>query len=126
MSSESQPKNAMPAPQSPAPISADSPVVVRGGRTSSVAYEASFDNIVRLIGSLRRQEVSGDEYNVTKALAGPFRVGGLLVLLQEPLGNHPWSKGADTVVSSCPTLNMLNEAICVASNGVLNLINHVS
>jgi hypothetical protein len=50
----------------------------------------------------------------------------LLVLLQEPLWNHPWAESVDAVISGCATLKMLHEGIWVASNGTLSLIEYVS
>lgn len=93
---------------------------------ASVAYKSSLDNIVALVRDVRPQPVSADEYKVTMTLARPFKRGGLLVLLQEPLWNHPWAEGVDAVISRCATLTMLREGIWVASSGKLSLIDHVS
>ena len=95
-------------------------------QNSCKAYKSGFDHVVALVNGVRPQPVFADEYKVTTTLAGPFRHGGLLVLLQEPLWNHPWAEGVDAVISRCATLNMLREGIWIASNGTLSLIDHVS
>ena len=102
------------------------PTQFQSSRKESVAYKSDFDRVVALVNGIRPQRVLADEYKVTTTLAGPFRHGGLLVLLQEPLWNHPWAEGVDTVISRCATLNMLREGIWIASNGTLSLIDHVS
>jgi hypothetical protein len=63
------------------------PAQFQSSYKASVKYKSSFDNIVTLAKDVR--PVSINEYKVTKTLARPFRHGGLLVLLQEPLWNHP-------------------------------------
>jgi hypothetical protein len=88
--------------------------------------KSSFDNIVEFVKDALHKIVSADEYKVTARLAGPFKRGGLLVLLQEPLLNHPWPSGVDAVVFGCETWKILREGISVASNGILSLVDDVS
>jgi hypothetical protein len=89
-------------------------------------YKSSFNRIVELIRNLRHLPVSPDELDVTEKLAGPFTSGGLFVLLQEPLWEHPWEKGVEAVISECPALDILREGIWATSDGTLSLIDNVS
>ncbi|PVI03266.1 hypothetical protein DM02DRAFT_698162 [Periconia macrospinosa] len=84
-------------------------------------YSKAFNKIVDFVQNHARQEILDDELTVTKTLAEPFTIGGLLVLLLEPRGYRPWSGGIETVISDCPTLDSLNEGIQIGSGGALSL-----
>lgn len=88
-------------------------------------YE-SFNKLVKFVKYLRNYQIYNAELECTKALAGPFSTGGLLIVLLEPLQNHPWEKGVDAVISTCRTLSCLKEGLQIGSDGVLSLVNHVS
>jgi hypothetical protein len=90
------------------------------------AHRTSFESVIKAVKDCRLQRVSEHEQTVTTTLAGPFTQGGLLILLQEPLGHHPWSEGVEQVISRCPTLNLLREAIALASDGTLSLVDDVT
>ncbi|KAJ5544143.1 hypothetical protein N7494_005422 [Penicillium frequentans] len=90
---------------------------------SSRSYAKQYHNIVSYACEIRRQSPSKAELDVTKALAGPFITGGLLVILLEPLQTHPWLEGSK---AKCATLSALEEGISVSSGGKLSLCNHVS
>jgi uncharacterized protein YllA (UPF0747 family) len=91
--------------------------------TSNYGY--AFDNIITFINDNFRR-LSENELKVTRAFAGPFTPGGLLVLMQEPLASHPWAKGLDTVISTCQSLDALREAILNASSGEQCITKNVS
>ena len=92
----------------------------------SNSYSEAFHDIISYIRQIRRKPLSDAEINVTKSLAEPFTCGGLLVILQEPLQEHPWHKGANVVISECPTLSSLREGLRIGSNDILCLLHHVS
>ncbi|KAL3455389.1 hypothetical protein BJX64DRAFT_272470 [Aspergillus heterothallicus] len=73
-----------------------------------------------------RGDISRDEITVTKQPASPFTAGGVVILLQEPLANHPWSRGINRVISDCPTLDALEEGVQLCSQGTLSLATGVS
>ena len=85
-----------------------------------------FNELVKFVKGLRNYQIYNAEVEGTKALAGPFSTGGLLIVLSEPLQNHPWEKGVDAVISTCRTLSCLKEGLQISSDGVLSLVHHVS
>lgn len=89
-------------------------------------YFNAFENLHRWAKQLRENPIHISEFNVTKTLAAPFSIGGLLVILMEPLQDHPWRKGVDAVVSTCPSLRGLSEGIRIGSDSSLNLVDSVS
>ena len=93
---------------------------------NAITYKQAFENIVSFVKDVREYGLQADELLVTETLAGPFTSGGLLVLLQEPLANHPWHEGIDRVIADCPTLDSLKEGIHICSNGRLRLKDAVS
>ncbi|KAH8703215.1 hypothetical protein BGW36DRAFT_354647 [Talaromyces proteolyticus] len=88
-------------------------------------YEYEFENIISFVNNSFRS-IPDEERTVTRAFARPFTPGGLLVLLQEPLANHPWSSGIEAVISSCPSLGALREGIARVSQGGQCITNNVS
>ena len=89
------------------------------------AYERAFGSL--LLGAEKfRPRISPKERSVTKQLASPFTLGGLLVLLTQPRPHHPWDNGIDHVIADCATLDALNEGIQIGSEGKLCLKNGVS
>lgn len=67
-----------------------------------------------------REDISPDERSVTRQLQGPFTKGGLLALLWQPRGNHPWQQGFATVIANCPGLDALNEGLLRNLSGGLS------
>lgn len=88
-------------------------------------YEYAFKNIATFVSDNLR-ELPENELKVTRAFAGPFTPGGLLVLMQEPLAYHPWADGLNTVISTCRSLAALREAILNVSNGEQCITKNVS
>lgn len=90
----------------------------------SLTFERAFEAILvftQAIHLIERAEIS-----VTKVFAGPFSQGGLLVLLERPLATHPWEGGASEVISDCPTLELLQQGLRLASNGLIRFLEDVS
>lgn len=94
--------------------------------SQALSYAKAFRQIVSYVRVIRKQPLSAAEIDVTRCLAGPFDMGGLLIILQEPLQEHPWSEGVSAVISSCPTLDALREGVLIGSNGSLSLLHHIS
>lgn len=104
---------------------------VSTGPTNSPArrhpYEDIFQSIIDFTAKLRPHEPQSlDESKVTETLAEPFTDRGLLVLLQEPLDNHPWASGVEEVISGCPSLDILREGLRTVSSGRLSITTNVS
>ena len=93
---------------------------------ASSDYETAFNKIVAFTSKRRTEDITRHEINCTRELAGPFTPGGILVLLQEPLPDHPWIDGIDAVISQCSSLSLLREAVFLGSSGNLNLEKDVS
>ncbi|KAL4800251.1 hypothetical protein BDV19DRAFT_384610 [Aspergillus venezuelensis] len=87
--------------------------------------EAAFDNITSHVRTLR-PGLPFSEVNVTKDLARPFKPGGIVFFLLEPLDTHPWDDGVEAVISDCPTLESLAEGVYLTSGGKLKLIDDVT
>ncbi|PVH94444.1 hypothetical protein DM02DRAFT_661061 [Periconia macrospinosa] len=81
------------------------------------------DKIVGLGRSLLRgnEQVPKDELLVTRQLASPASIGGLVVVLLKPPNSLPYHYGLDLTVQSCPTLAALDEGFRVVTCGSLSL-----
>jgi hypothetical protein len=88
-------------------------------------YRYAFDKIITFTNDNIRI-LPENEIKVTRAFAGPFTPGGLLVLMQEPLASHPWAEGRDKVISTCPSLDALREAVLNVSSGEQCITKNVS
>ncbi|KAJ5318716.1 hypothetical protein N7476_005136 [Penicillium atrosanguineum] len=71
----------------------------------SIAHFIKLEDLYR---SLDR--IDHFEFLVTADLAGPLRMGGILVILHRPTNDHPFSEGTDRVVEKSPTLRALKDA----------------
>jgi len=89
-------------------------------------YGDAFDNIIAFVKEVRYRPISVNECDGTTVLAGPSSPGGLLILSLEPLDNHPWAKGIDTVISKCLSLALLREGVLADSDGAQSLTKDVS
>ncbi|KAL4964869.1 uncharacterized protein BDV14DRAFT_173849 [Aspergillus stella-maris] len=87
--------------------------------------EAAFNKITSHV-RVFRSTLPSSEVNVTKDLARPFKPGGIVFFLLEPLHKHPWENGTQAVISSCPTLDALDEGLSIASSGHFNLKEHAT
>lgn len=98
------------------------------GTSATTAYEQAFNRIVAFVGKIRNLSPvdDADEISVTRALASPFTPSGTLVLLTEPREYHPWDQGTDQVISTCNSLEVLDEGFRIATQGQYNLATHVS
>ncbi|KAJ6006128.1 hypothetical protein N7451_004072 [Penicillium sp. IBT 35674x] len=63
------------------------------------------------------------EFVTTADLAGPERKGGILVALERPANNHPFSDGTDVVVEGSPSLRALKDIFSLFD---LSLVRDVS
>jgi hypothetical protein len=59
-------------------------------------------------------------------LALPTESSNVMILLQDPRDNHPWSDGVDEVINTCKTLEYLRSAFGKCTSGELNLLKNVS
>lgn len=94
------------------------------GSEDSFPFERAVEAIVILTRAVHR--TTNAEETVMKELSAPFSPGRLLVLLERPLATHPWEKGAPQVTSSCPTFELLQQGIRLASNGLIRFLDDVS
>lgn len=89
-------------------------------------YTEAFYQLTHLVQEFHKTPFSEDELNVTLALAEPLRKGGLLVILQDPLENHPWTDGVYAVIEQCNTLSCLEEGLRIVSEDHASLAYNVS
>jgi hypothetical protein len=66
-------------------------------------------------------EISEQEVNVTQQFVGPGYNGGILSVLQQPSNYHPYWKGQDSVILSCETFALMNEALRAVTCGYMGL-----
>jgi hypothetical protein len=90
------------------------------------AYFRALEEIIRFVNSNRRSPITDAECAVTLRLAQPYEPGGILIVLQQPGHWHQWHQGVDKVIEECPSLDILNEVIQIASMGSHSLTNGVS
>jgi hypothetical protein len=64
-----------------------------------------------------QEKIPFDEIKVAVDLVMPEVTGGICFLLQQPANNHPYHLGANTVISSSPTLRALTEVWSVVTRG---------
>ncbi|KAF2193553.1 hypothetical protein K469DRAFT_691115 [Zopfia rhizophila CBS 207.26] len=86
---------------------------------ASKTYSEAFDAIVAKVGEIQKEAIPRDELTVTIDLARPFTSGGLLILLWQPLNDHPWCEGTKRVVKKCHTLDALDKALRAVLNSSL-------
>ncbi|KAL5040970.1 hypothetical protein BDW71DRAFT_201739 [Aspergillus fruticulosus] len=66
-------------------------------------------------------KISWQEVNVTQQFVGPGYSGGIAFILQQPSNFHPYWEGQGSVILSCRTFTVINEALRAVTCGSMEL-----